>query len=901
MVTRGSLPPTALRRPQPVPCQPLASLSTPTLPSPEVTASPVTPSNSSSVAMDLPQLRGGSRRTTRVTVQLLGRRQRLPLPEDVAEGLHEAIAQTVAEHFEVQPPFTFSNDRGLVLEDLELTQAVEAGAIIAGHSVQSCEERCELPRCLATMAGLLATIELCLGPCDAWIKERNLEEVNTSNRCRYGERAVGAGHRCRHGWPQVLVTDPVWPGHRMGDLVRLTCPLLVSAIDRYEKQGAIRGYNERVSDDPAWRQELHQAHLSHRDLRRELLAKVPPEEMAQVRANMGSQTVDLVMETGIASMRFDANCSDVKCLHAQVADELSRGGNAIGRQVLRDLAEAGVEIEGSDQCCDHCNVHLPLSDARWTLNLAKNKLGQRLRRARRREGLPEPPGPAPLPLGKRMPPKNSYLTSRHKDQKDKKAFGLADSLRVVLHAPNGTPAARLHLKIFTEVAHLSDTAMQELSRRVRQLRNLQWGLVNQHLEKTRVEHAMQRLPGESRPEHLLAEQFGELRMELKQTLSMRLERLESSMDERLRALEESWDAKLGALLQEVNVGASREAQDPIQSLQAEIEGLRGRLQTECARMAGSVHELREECCEAIQREVRARLEHHRNLHEEFKEETKTRSQVFGRLEREIQEMKLEMAQDASKGVTRASRTIALPPVRAEMGQVVPYVMEPVTSTSPASPYPASLQSEQLCSPQNPFTILRPLQRAEAQVPSMTKPVMAKPSAAEADVPDEEAEGEAPKPAKPAEAEADEEPEDDEAPPKPAASVRCMAEGSEASEEARAEAEEPAEAPPADAGGSAGSRKRSRPKNKAETENTPKKKGRGKGGKVEDPGARKDRGAETSECRLTMTECSPVLILEHGNSIRGDFTKRRINRHVCARSSSIKILPTCLFRRRPSNV
>ena len=51
-------------------------------------------------------------------------------------------------------------------------------------------------------------------------------------------------------------------------------------------------------------------------------------------------------------------------------------------------------------------------------------------------------------------------------KKDKKAFGLADSLRVVLHAPNGTPAARLHLKIFTEVAHLSDTAMQELSRRV---------------------------------------------------------------------------------------------------------------------------------------------------------------------------------------------------------------------------------------------------------------------------------------------------------------------------------------------------------------------------------------------------------------------------------------------------
>ena len=79
---------------------------------------------------------------------------------------------------------------------------------------------------------------------------------------------------------------------------------------------------------------------------------------------------------------------------------------------------------------------------------------------------------------------------------------------------------------------------------------------------------------------------------------------------------------------------------------------------------------------------------------------------------------------------------------------------------------------------------RPLQRAEAQVPSMTKPVMAKPSAAEADVPDEEAEGEAPKPAKPAEAEADEEPEDDEAPPKPAVTKPAAAEADDEDSEAR---------------------------------------------------------------------------------------------------------------------
>eukprot|EP00438_Fugacium_kawagutii_P004189 Skav215921 [mRNA] locus=scaffold226:210937:213684:+ [translate_table: standard] len=144
------------------------------------------------------------------------------------------------------------------------------------------------------------------------------------------------------------------------------------------------GFNARVCAEPQWQRELYKAHVAHRELRRELVAKANPEDgragrtqrgghaqdMALVRETMGNSTVDLVMNTGVASMRFDANCSDVKCLHAQV---------------LEDLAAAGVEIEGSEHCCDHCNVNLPLSDARWTLQLAKNKLGQRLRRARRRE------------------------------------------------------------------------------------------------------------------------------------------------------------------------------------------------------------------------------------------------------------------------------------------------------------------------------------------------------------------------------------------------------------------------------------------------------------------------------------------------------------------------------------
>ena len=57
-------------------------------------------------------------------------------------------------------------------------------------------------------------------------------------------------------------------------------------------------------------------------------------------------------------------------------------------------------------------VSKPLNEARWTLSLAKNKLGQRLRRARRTQGLPQS-GREPLTI-KRMPPKNTYPTSRRR-------------------------------------------------------------------------------------------------------------------------------------------------------------------------------------------------------------------------------------------------------------------------------------------------------------------------------------------------------------------------------------------------------------------------------------------------------------------------------------------------------
>lgn len=202
-----------------------------------------------------------------------------------------------------------------------------------------------------------------------------------------GRQVVGGGRRCRHGWPQAIVYDPLYqetPGkmHRLGDTTRLTCPLLVSAIDRLEKGGAILRYTERLTEDPAWEGQMTAVNEAHQQLR-ERLVEDRPQELAEVRELYGEKVFAIAMGAGLASMRVDAK-PDVKCLHAQVADELVRGGNnLIAQQALRDIEDEGIRVDGTDECCDNCDVTVPLELARWRLQKCKNTAGKRLSRGRK--------------------------------------------------------------------------------------------------------------------------------------------------------------------------------------------------------------------------------------------------------------------------------------------------------------------------------------------------------------------------------------------------------------------------------------------------------------------------------------------------------------------------------------
>merc|ERR1719422_3076626 len=76
----------------------------------------------------------------------------------------------------------------------------------------------------------------------ACVEQRHLYRKR-SNAKDLSAQIIGGGRRCRHGWPQAVLYDPLYqasPGkhYRLGDTTRLTCPLLVAALDALEKKGA---------------------------------------------------------------------------------------------------------------------------------------------------------------------------------------------------------------------------------------------------------------------------------------------------------------------------------------------------------------------------------------------------------------------------------------------------------------------------------------------------------------------------------------------------------------------------------------------------------------------------------------------------------------------------------------
>jgi hypothetical protein len=201
---------------------------------------------------------------------------------------------------------------------------------------------------------------------------------------------LGVSPRCSHGFPQAFVWDPLGrhsngKARRMcldSGLFRLSCPLLVQAIDAWEGEGAVNAINAEVRADEAMQAQLAQAHRGHSAARREVVGERLDSALCGMSAEL-RDTTRLVLHSGIAGQSL--NKSDVKCVHAQVADALCRSScNQIGERLIERLRHRGVDVGGSTLCSQQCDPAVPRAEAAFWYTPAKNRWKLRKKITRRR-------------------------------------------------------------------------------------------------------------------------------------------------------------------------------------------------------------------------------------------------------------------------------------------------------------------------------------------------------------------------------------------------------------------------------------------------------------------------------------------------------------------------------------
>jgi len=242
----------------------------------------------------------------------------------------------------------------------------------------------------------------------------------------YRPYPLAVGARCVHGHPQAFVWDPLarFHGGRArrapldSGLFRLSCPLLVQAVDRWEAEGAVRQLQAEVDEgrvSECSRADLEEANRRHALARRALVgsrleealqrsreadaAAPPPPPPRRKRTGAGAKSgarppralsreelSELVLNSGVAGQ--SPSKPEVKCLHAQLADHLCRDhSNPLGEAILSGVAARGVAVHGDSQCHQQCDCGVAREAATWWYTPVKNKqkLFTRLERRKQRQ------------------------------------------------------------------------------------------------------------------------------------------------------------------------------------------------------------------------------------------------------------------------------------------------------------------------------------------------------------------------------------------------------------------------------------------------------------------------------------------------------------------------------------
>ena len=207
--------------------------------------------------------------------------------------------------------------------------------------------------------------------------------------------------KCQHGFPQAFSLDPLPEGQNRinSGLVKLTCPMLVRAIDKMEDDGYIEKFTNLVENtsDTQLQQSVQDSHLTHATIRKQIIqqksgggggddddetgAMMMMMEESPLKKKLGERGARAFLESGIAGTSRDKK--DVKCLHAWLGDYLFREKDSLlGEQIALTLWEDyQVPLGGTEDCnkfCDFTQTNMYIEPPK-----ARNK--QRLKTRKERD------------------------------------------------------------------------------------------------------------------------------------------------------------------------------------------------------------------------------------------------------------------------------------------------------------------------------------------------------------------------------------------------------------------------------------------------------------------------------------------------------------------------------------
>ncbi|CAJ1932641.1 unnamed protein product [Cylindrotheca closterium] len=211
---------------------------------------------------------------------------------------------------------------------------------------------------------------------------------------------VPAACQCQHGYPQVFLLNPLSPDQRRmnSGLLKLTCPLLVNAIDQLEDDGYIANFTSQVQANEEWKESCQARHETHAVARRAILLSRANDsnsspsssssfDISILQQKLGEKGSAAFLDSGIAGATVGK--PDVKCLHAWMGDYLfhiagnddkdSRGhDHFLGEAIAAALQERNnISLSGTLDCHQYCNPDYFSITGGVTVPKARNK--QRLK------------------------------------------------------------------------------------------------------------------------------------------------------------------------------------------------------------------------------------------------------------------------------------------------------------------------------------------------------------------------------------------------------------------------------------------------------------------------------------------------------------------------------------------